>query len=72
MTATTRTIMAGDLTGRLATIGSDDEFDRLAANLNAMLERIEPLLQGLKEVSDNIAHDLKTPLTRLGIASKPP
>ena len=44
---------------------SGDELDRLAANLNAMLERIEALMVGLKEVSDNIAHDLKTPLTRL-------
>jgi signal transduction histidine kinase len=45
--------------------GSDDEFDRLASSLNSMLERIETLLIGLKDVSDNIAHDLKTPLTRL-------
>jgi signal transduction histidine kinase len=44
---------------------SGDELDRLAENLNAMLERIEALMVGLKEVSDNIAHDLKTPLTRL-------
>jgi signal transduction histidine kinase len=65
MTETARTIMAGDLTGRLPTAGSDDELDRLAVNLNAMLERIEALMRGFKEVSDNIAHDLKTPLTRL-------
>jgi hypothetical protein len=65
MTETSRTIMAGDLTGRLPTVGSDDEIDRLAVNLNAMLERIEALMRGFKEVSDNIAHDLKTPLTRL-------
>ena len=45
--------------------GTDDELDRLAVNLNAMLERIEALMRGFKEVSDNIAHDLKTPLTRL-------
>src|SRR5258707_533787 len=45
--------------------GTGDEVDRLATNLNAMLERIEALMHGLKEVSDNIAHDLKTPLTRL-------
>jgi signal transduction histidine kinase len=65
MTETSRTIMAGDLTGRLPTQGSEDELDRLAVNLNAMLERIEALMRGFKEVSDNIAHDLKTPLTRL-------
>ena len=65
MTETTRTIMAGDLGGRLPVTGTGDELDRLAENLNAMLERIEALMFGLKEVSDNIAHDLKTPLTRL-------
>lgn len=65
MTATTETIMHGDLSGRLALAGTGDEFDRLAQSLNAMLERIEALMVGLKEVSDNIAHDLKTPLTRL-------
>jgi signal transduction histidine kinase len=65
MTDTTRTIMDGDLTGRLPIAGTGDELDRLAENLNAMLERIEALMHGLKEVSDNIAHDLKTPLTRL-------
>jgi signal transduction histidine kinase len=57
--------MAGDLSGRLPVGRSGDELDRLAENLNAMLERIEALMMGLKEVSDNIAHDLKTPLTRL-------
>jgi len=65
MTESARTIMAGDLSGRLPTAGSEDELDRLAVNLNAMLERIEALMRGFKEVSDNIAHDLKTPLTRL-------
>jgi signal transduction histidine kinase len=65
MTETTRTIVEGDLTGRLPIAGTGDELDRLAENLNAMLERIEALMRGLKEVSDNIAHDLKTPLTRL-------
>ncbi len=65
MTATTRTIMAGDLSGRLPSTGTGDELDRLADNLNAMLDRIGELMAGLKEVSDNIAHDLKTPLTRL-------
>src|SRR6202142_89521 len=65
MTGTTQRIMAGDLTGRLPVGRSGDELDRLAENLNAMLERIEALMMGLKEVSDNIAQDLKTPLTRL-------
>jgi signal transduction histidine kinase len=65
MTGTTQRIMAGDLSGRLPVGRSGDELDRLAGNLNAMLERIEALMMGLKEVSDNIAHDLKTPLTRL-------
>jgi hypothetical protein len=65
MTGTTQTIMAGDLGGRLPIAGTGDEIDRLAGNLNAMLDRIEVLMRGLKEVSDNIAHDLKTPLTRL-------
>jgi hypothetical protein len=65
MTGTTQRIMAGDLSGRLPVGRSGDELDRLAENLNAMLERIEALMSGLKEVSDNIAHDLKTPLTRL-------
>lgn len=65
MTETTRTIMAGDLGERLPIAGTGDEIDRLAENLNVMLERIEALMNGLKEVSDNIAHDLKTPLTRL-------
>ena len=65
MTGTTETIMAGDLSGRLQVAGTGDEFDRLALNLNAMLERIAELMTGLSEVSNNIAHDLKTPLTRL-------
>jgi signal transduction histidine kinase len=62
---TTRTIMEGDLTGRLPVNGSGDELDRLSESLNLMLARIEQLMAGLREVSDNIAHDLKTPLNRL-------
>ncbi|MBW9052941.1 sensor histidine kinase [Rhizobium mesosinicum] len=58
-------IMAGDLSQRLPVSGSGDEFDRLSVSLNSMLERIEKLNEGLRQVSDNIAHDLKTPLTRL-------
>lgn len=60
-----RRIMGGDLTGRLPVTGASDEFDRLSENLNTMLARIAVLNEGLKQVSDNIAHDLKTPLTRL-------
>jgi len=60
-----RRIMGGDLSGRLPVTGAGDEFDRLSENLNTMLARISTLNEGLKQVSDNIAHDLKTPLTRL-------
>lgn len=65
LAATTRTIMAGDLAGRLPVSGSGDELDRLSQSVNLMLARIEQLMAGLREVSDNIAHDLKTPLNRL-------
>lgn len=65
MTETTRAIMEGDLAGRLALTGSNDEFDRLAENLNTMLDRIGDLMEGIRQVSNNIAHDLRTPLTRL-------
>ena len=65
ISASAHEIMKGDLSRRLPLSGSHDELDRLAFNLNAMLERIDELMTGLKEVSDNIAHDLKTPLTRL-------
>lgn len=58
-------IMQGNLAQRLPVGSANDELDRLAENLNAMLERIQELMAGLREVSDNIAHDLKTPLTRL-------
>jgi signal transduction histidine kinase len=62
---TSRSIIEGDLTRRLKVAGTEDEIDRLASTTNAMLDRIQELMAGLKEVSDNIAHDLKTPLTRL-------
>jgi signal transduction histidine kinase len=58
-------IMAGAVTERLPTIGISREFDLLSANLNRMLDRIETLLDGLRQVSTDIAHDLRTPLTRL-------
>lgn len=58
-------ILSGDRDVRLPVTGSGDEFDRLSGGLNAMLDRITLLDAGLRQVSDNIAHDLKTPLTRL-------
>lgn len=65
VTGTADQIMAGDLARRIPLSGSGDEIDDLAGRLNAMLDRIEQLLTGMREISDNIAHDLKTPLTRL-------
>jgi len=65
MSMATQKIMAGDLSQRLPMGGSRDEFDRLSESLNIMLGRIQKLDEGLRQVSDNIAHDLKTPLTRL-------
>jgi signal transduction histidine kinase len=63
--ATSAKIMVGNLSERIPVTKANDEFDTLATSLNAMLDRIEGLMQGLKEVTDNVAHDLKTPLTRL-------
>lgn len=65
MSDTAKAIMAGDLSNRVALRGTSDEFDRLGESLNAMLARIEALVRGMREVTDNVAHDLKTPLTRL-------
>ncbi|WP_407965198.1 sensor histidine kinase [Bartonella sp. C271] len=65
VTDASRRLMNGDFSGRLPVSGAGDEFDRLSVNLNVMLDRIEELNTGLRQVSDNIAHDLKTPLTRL-------
>ncbi|MET0258841.1 MAG: HAMP domain-containing sensor histidine kinase [Methylobacterium sp.] len=65
MSASTARIMGGDLGERLPVSGTGDEFDRLSENLNLLLARISLLQEGLRQVSDNIAHDLKTPLTRL-------
>lgn len=62
---TSREIMRGDLSRRVPTRGSGDDYDQLAENLNAMLDRIQELMAGVREVSDNVAHDLKTPLARL-------
>jgi len=58
-------IIAGNLTQRVPVSGAADEFDVLAENLNRMLDRIERLLKGLREVTDSVAHDLRTPLNRL-------
>ena len=62
---TSSAIMEGDLSNRVPTRGNGDEMDQLAVNLNAMLDRIESLMESLKRVSDDIAHDLRTPLSRL-------
>ncbi len=61
----TNRILSGERHVRLPVTGSGDEFDRLSSGLNSMLDRIGLLDEGLRQVSDNIAHDLKTPLTRL-------
>ncbi len=63
--ATCRQIMHGDLAKRIPRTGGDDDFDRLVDMLNRMLDQIEELLLGVKQVTNNIAHDLRTPLTRL-------
>jgi signal transduction histidine kinase len=62
---TSRQIISGDLDQRIALRGTNDEFDHLAASLNAMLDRIQELMSGLQQVSSDIAHDLRTPLARL-------
>lgn len=62
---TAQAIIAGDLTHRVARDGSDSEFDRLAATFNQMLDRISALMENLRQVSSDVAHDLRTPLTRL-------
>ncbi len=65
MNGTAEAIIAGDLASRIILSGSGDEFDRLSATLNRMLDRIAALLGNLRQVSGDIAHDLRTPLTRL-------
>jgi signal transduction histidine kinase len=65
ITRTSRAIMGGDLSARIPVRGTHDEIDQLVASLNAMLERIQQLLEGLRQVSSDIAHDLRTPLGRL-------
>jgi signal transduction histidine kinase len=65
ITRTAEAIIGGDLSRRIALTGSGDDFDRLAATLNAMLDRIADLVENLRQVSNDIAHDLRTPLGRL-------
>lgn len=65
ITDASRSIMQGDLSGRMPVQGTGDELDRLAESLNRMLEQIERLMRGMQEVSSNVAHDLRTPLTRI-------
>ena len=65
ITAASQSIMDGNMGGRMPVTGSGDELDRLALALNQMLDQIERLMAGMKEVSSNVAHDLKTPLTRI-------
>lgn len=62
---TTREIIAGDLGRRVPLQGTGDEYDELTVNLNAMLDQIETLLEGIRHVGDSVAHDLRGPLTRL-------
>ena len=62
---TSREIMAGDLSRRLPLGRAGNEFDTLARNLNRMLDRTERLMRGMRDVTDSIAHDLRTPLNRL-------
>ena len=62
---TSRAIMEGDLSARIPVRGSNDEIDQLVVGLNAMLDRIQQLLDGLRQVSSDIAHDLRTPLGHL-------
>ena len=63
--ATSRAIMLSGLDKRIPLRGTNDEWDRVAENLNLMLDRIETLMGEVKQVGDNVAHDLRTPLTRM-------
>ncbi|MGC1891663.1 MAG: HAMP domain-containing sensor histidine kinase, partial [Stellaceae bacterium] len=62
---TSERVMAGNLSDRVPLHGTRDEFDQLAANLNRMLDQIERLMTAMREVTDDVAHDLRTPLSRL-------
>ncbi|MEO8454987.1 MAG: HAMP domain-containing sensor histidine kinase [Sphingomicrobium sp.] len=65
ISGTAKAIIAGDIRERMPVGGRGDEFDQLAATLNRMLDRIEGLLENLRQVSSDVAHDLRTPLSRL-------
>lgn len=65
ITQTCRAIMAGRLSDRIPERGTRDELDRLANTVNAMLDRIGALMENVRQISSDIAHDLRTPLTRL-------
>lgn len=65
ITEASRTIMAGNFAQRMPVRGTGDEIDRLSISLNDMLDQIERLMAGMREISTNVAHDLRTPLTRL-------
>ncbi len=65
ITRASRAIMEGDLSARIPERGTHDEIEQLITNLNAMLSRIQQLMDGLRQVSSDIAHDLRTPLGRL-------
>lgn len=58
-------IMSGDLSQRLSVTARDDEIDEIATKLNQMLNRIEDLMKSMQQVTNNVAHDLRSPLTRL-------
>ena len=64
VSATAEAIAGGDLTPRVRRSGRGDEFDRMAESINTMLERIARLMDGVRQVSNAIAHDLRTPITR--------
>ena len=64
VSATAAAISAGDLTRRVRVTGHGDEFDDLAETINDMLDRIARLMDGVRQVSNAIAHDLRTPIAR--------